>query len=66
MVIGDLISNDDLLFLRLVRVVEEIIENGIFYLVYVGGFLEVCIFLKGDVRIDEDINVNGKKSLEVR
>lgn len=66
MVIGDSISNDDPSLLRLVRAAEEIIENGIFHPAHVGGFLEVCIFLKGDVRTDEDTNANGKKSSEAR
>ncbi|KAG0565292.1 hypothetical protein KC19_8G179700 [Ceratodon purpureus] len=62
-VIGDSISNDNQSLLRVVRAAEEIIENGVFHPSHVGGFHEVCIFLKGNVG---DTNSNGKKNSEAR
>lgn len=61
-VIGDSISNENLSLLSVVRAAEEIIENGIFHPSHVGGFFEVCIFLKEN----GDTNVNKKKNSEVR
>lgn len=63
LVIGDSISNENQSLSRVVRAAEEIIENGIFHPSHVGGFFEVCMFLKGT---SGDINSNGKKSSESR
>lgn len=61
-VIGDSISNENLSLLRVVKAAEEIIENGIFHPSHIGGFFEVCVFLKGN----GDTNVGKNKNSEAR
>ena len=65
-VIGDSMSNDNQSLSRVVRAAEEIIENGIFHPSHVGGFFEVCVFLKGNIGTNGDTNSNGKRNSEAR